>query len=379
MVSSITKKTIIVMHKGGAQIRGSEVCIGQTIIALLNEQYHVVVIRNNSVLDSRLPKSERLTLIDGMFPELMIDGPTVSLPIFEYPKALLRLYKLIRKFNPSLILCNGGLPCQTAVPVGRLMGVNVICHFHHPAPKRYFYFWLVKYTKHLIFPSNFTSSLVKQKCGRTGTVVYNAVDLYKRYKPADQVDSSHRNQLNIKPNSLVFGQIGALVPHKRPDLVIKCFAELLKERPDSHLVIIGVGSMLSELKALIKDIGLNSKVSLLGYVDSILPYLQHVIDISILASIEEGLGISVIEAAGCEVPSITRDCTGLSEVVIHEETGLKFDANDDTGLLRCMQEMANNPKLRTKYGKAARLYALEKFDLATYKQQMLDTIKNNET
>lgn len=370
-------KTILVMHHGGSQLRGSEICLIHTVNALLAAKFRVVLLRNNKIIDQALNKLKNLEIVDCHYPEIMIDGGHKSLPIFRYIRSFFSLRKLIKKYDVTRIVCNGGLPCQLGVPLGNSIGIPVVCHFHHPAPKRYFYFWLVKFADQLIFPSNFTASIVAEKCGRDGQVVYNAVDLDTRFVPVQSKDSRFRAELGIPDNGLVIGQVGALVPHKRPDFLIKAFAAICNRFPDLYLLIVGDGSMQETLRTEISRHQLDNRIKLSGYVEDVLPYLQNVININVLASIEEGLGISVIEAAGCSLPSIVSDCTGLKEVVVQNETGYRFSPNDNIELQSFLVKLIQDSALRIRLGKTAREQALKKFCLQQYRADMVNAIENS--
>ena len=364
------------MHQGGSQIRGSEVCLIHTINSLLAAKYKVILLRNHAVIDQALTELENLEIADCDYPEIMIDGGYKSFPIAKYIRSFLSLRKVIKQYGATRIFCNGGLPCQLGVPAGRSLGIPVICHFHHPAAKRYFYFWLVRFADKLIFPSNYTASIVARKCGRFGQVIYNAVDLNTRYVPSRSQYSHLRSELCIPQDGVVIGQIGALVPHKRPDFLIKAFAAICNRFPNLYLLIIGGGSMQESLRTDISRYQLENRIKLMGYVADVLPYLQNVININVLASVEEGLGISIIEAAGCALPSIVSDCSGLQEVVVQNETGYKFSPDDNTELQSFLMKLIQDPALRTRLGKAAREQALKKFCLSQYRAAMVNAIEH---
>jgi len=275
-----TTKTVMMLHCGGDQIRGSEVCLIHAVNAIIEKGYKVVVLRKNPCLDSLI--SEKVsTIIDEPFPEIMLDGSYRTFPLLKYLKSLRRLYKLTKKHNPCVIYCNTGLPCQLAVPVGKVRNIPVLCHFHHPAPKRYFYFWLVRYATKLIFPSNFTRSVAVNKSGRDGDVIYNAVDITTRFIPVETRDGSYRQALGFNENDIVVGQVGNLTTHKRPDVLIKCFSLAYEQNKNLRLVLVGDGPMNHDLKSLIDNLGLNSVIKLAGYVPDVLPYYQHIFDINV--------------------------------------------------------------------------------------------------
>lgn len=368
-------KTIILLHYGEDQFRGSEVCFVQTIDTLFENNFELVVVRKSTCIDEHI--SEKVeTIIDEPFPEIMLDGSYRSFPIIKYFQSLYRLYKSVKLHNPCMIYCNSGLPCQIAVPIGKLLNIPVLCHFHHPASKRYFYIWLVKYATKLIYPSNFTRSVVADKCGRDGDVIYNAVDLDTRFKPVIKKDNQYRQGLGFQQTDIIIGQVGNLTSHKRPDILIKCFADAYKQNKHLRLVLVGDGSMREELNTLINELRLESVVKLTGYVPDVLPYYQHVFDINALVSRDEGLGISVVEASACGLPSIVTDCTGLREVIDKNVTSLSFGENDLAQLTTNILSLAEDANVRKQMGIAAREKAEKMFSLKQYKNKILYHVKN---
>ena len=91
MVKTDSTKTVMMLHFGGDQIRGSEVCLVHAIDALSENGYDVIILRKDGCVDALI--SEKVnTIIDESFPEIMIDGSYRSLPLIKYLKSLYRLY-----------------------------------------------------------------------------------------------------------------------------------------------------------------------------------------------------------------------------------------------------------------------------------------------
>jgi len=368
-------KTILMLHYGEGQLRGSEICLVHAVEALSSAGFNIVVLRKNEILDEHIDGYVS-AILDEDFPEVMFDGSHRTFPLCRYTQSGYRLAKLVKQYKPSLIYCNSGLPCQLAVPVGKVFSVPVLCHFHHPASKRYFYIWLVKYASKLIFPSEYTRSVVEDKCGRTGDVIYNAIDIDSRFVPAPVRDNSYRQSLGIDESAIVVAQVGHLSPHKRPDFLVRCFSEARIRVGHLHLLLVGDGPMYDKLQELIKELGLADAVSLAGYVEDVLPYYQHVIDINVLASTVEGLGISVIEASACAVPSIVTDCSGLREVVDNDLTGLTFSPDDHSELADGIVRLAMDSATRQKLAQAARKKAERCFSLEHYKKRIVGSVES---
>lgn len=129
--------------------------------------------------------------------------------------------------------------------------------------------------------------------------------------------------------------------------------------------------MEGDLRRLVDELGIAHNVSVTGYVEDVLPYYQHVFDINVLASMEEGLGISIIEGSACGLPAVISNCTGLPETVLDGETGLLFDVNDSEGLRRHLIRLAESPSLRTSMGRAGRALAEERFSSTSYDEKFM--------
>lgn len=371
-----TLPTVFMLHRGSAGIRGSEVCFIESAHALAAAGYRVVVLRNHPVMDDQLRDSVT-ALVDFEFPELMIDGIRSELPLLRYAQSIRRMRQLIREWSPVLLYTNGGLPCQSAVPAGRSMGVPVLCHFHHPAIRRAYYLWLVKYADHCIFPSEYTSSHSLQKAGVVGDVVHNGVDP-ALFSPVQQRDGEWRARHGIAPDAIVVGQVGALVPHKRAQLLLRAFAKAAVQVPALHLCLVGKGPLEASLRADVERLGLQQRVTITGFVESVLPYYQQVIDINVLASVEEGLGISVIEGSACALPALIADSTGLRETVLPEETGYLFTPDDLESLTILILKLAGDSELRREMGAAGRALVQQKFSLDSYRAGVVAAVRSTQ-
>lgn len=368
-------RTVVVLHRGGAYIRGTEAVLIRSAKALAAAGFRLVVCRRNACIDGALASiSPQPEFVDFQFPELMIAGRESSFPIGSYLKALGQLQDIIRRRKVSFIYCSGGLPCQLAVPVARLARVPVLCHFHHPAIRRNHYLWLSRFVDKRVFPSAFVQQHSAPNPRDPGTVVYNGIDL-TRFRPAPLRDGRWRAQWGIPADALVVGQLAALAPNKRPEFLISAFSSLLKVAERKlHLCLVGAGPMQESLERLVNELGIAGHVTLTGYVDDVLPYYQHVFDINVLASTAEGLGISVVEGSACGLPAVVSDCTGLPETIIDGETGFLFGVNDAEGLRGHLLRLAESPSLRASMGQAGRAFAEKRFSATSYDEKFMAVV-----
>lgn len=358
---------VLVMHHGGSQVRGTEACLFKTLEALSEEGSEVFLIRNNDVIDQYVgPYCKEI--VNCTFPEIMIDGE-VRVPVVRYVRELLNLYNMFKGQEIGCIYLSGGLPCQLGVPLAKMLGSRTVCHFHHPASKRYFYFWMVNLAGTVITPSKYVSKLVKEKSNKSSNTVY--VGPEAKYFPMSGEKRERNKYLkNLDEKSVVFVQLGNLAKHKRPDFLIHAFAQAFTDNKNIRLLFIGDGPMRSYLEELISSYDLTGLVDLLGYVDSPADYLINVADVNCLASIEEGLGISVLEASACGLPSIVTNCTGLAETVVDGVTGIKVEPDSVESMRDAILAFADDSNLRREYGSAALDRVAREFSADNYKKSI---------
>ncbi|MFC5401546.1 glycosyltransferase family 1 protein [Cohnella soli] len=117
---------------------------------------------------------------------------------------------------------------------------------------------------------------------------------------------SVREMLGIPRNRFVIGHIGRFSPQKNQTFLLERFAEFLNVRPDAYLLLIGDGPQRAEMEAKAEALGLTPYISFLG-VRKDVPELMNAIDLFMLPSLYEGLGIVLIEAQAAGVPCLTSD------------------------------------------------------------------------
>lgn len=364
---------ILLIHNGGeGGIRGTEICVIQSIKALHAAGYRITFARTLPVIDY-LIRDEVVAIIDLRIPELLINGRRTKLPIAAYAKSFNALARLIKKLHPQLIYLSGGLPCQLAVPLGRIFGIPALCHFHHPANRRYYYCWLVPFAHKHIFPSKYTQMDAKAKASVAGEVIYNGIDT-SRFLPIKR-DDRWRTELSIASDAIVIGQVGQLTETKRPFFLLEAFARAVQQRSNLHLCFVGRGPLEQALRNEVLQHGLSSKVTITGYVEETLPYYQHVFDVNALASSEEGLGISILEGSACALPSLISDCTGLTETTIPDVTGLCFAPGDNAALVGSMIKLADDEGFRRSAGLAGRKFVEAQFSLKNYEDGIVNAVQ----
>lgn len=353
-------KKVLFLHRGGNQIRGTEEALLTLLRGLDRSRFEPVVFHSGPVMGAAL---EELGVEGHLreYPELMLTRGEQRLPLLRYARMLREMVAFGRAADVDAILCNGGLPCQLGVPAARWLGVPVVCLFHHPAPTAYYRWWFLARADRLLVASRFTGDHVYSRIGTRGETVYIGIDAAGRFVPPERRDPALRARLGIAPDEVVFSQVGALVPHKKHDLLVEGFARALPRVPGARLVIIGKGPEESRIRELVRARGLSEQVVLTGYVEDITPYFRQVMDVHVLPSSEEGLGLVNLQASACLIPNIGTDGTGIRESIKHGETGYLFPAGDAEALAARMVELGSDPRRREELGRNGRQFVLERF------------------
>ena len=114
-------------------------------------------------------------------------------------------------------------------------------------------------------------------------------------------------------------------PRKNVGLLLRAFARVREEHPDLSLVLVGEDPNDAVLR-LVRELGLKDAVIFGGIVpaDELLRLYQGAA-LFCLPSLQEGLGIVVLEALACGTPVVTTRCGGPEGIVIDGETGRVVD------------------------------------------------------
>jgi glycosyltransferase involved in cell wall biosynthesis len=143
--------------------------------------------------------------------------------------------------------------------------------------------------------------------------------------------------------------IGRISEQKRQRVLLEALARLPKN--SFHLSIIGGTDQAIAERA--TSLGLAGNVSWTGFVGD-KAALYRDLDVVVAPAVNEGFGMTVIEAGAHGLPTVAARSGAFPEVIRDGETGLLVEPDDPVALADALRRLITDPDLRLRLGDAAR-------------------------
>jgi glycosyltransferase involved in cell wall biosynthesis len=155
--------------------------------------------------------------------------------------------------------------------------------------------------------------------------------------------------------------VGKLNPQKGIAHLLRALA-IMRSRPSLDIVV-GVGSAPEDIGGLVQELHLAADRirwhPLLPQADLARLYRQATVLVS--PAVDEGLGLVAIEAQLSEMPVVAFQSGGLTDVVVHERTGLLVTVGDTRALAAALDRLLAMPDQGAQWGREGRVHALATF------------------
>lgn len=174
------------------------------------------------------------------------------------------------------------------------------------------------------------------------------------------------------------GTIKSIEDHNGIDCLIDAAKIIIHDyKKEINFLIVGDGSLMYKMQQKAKKLNLSNNVNFAGFINhkNIKDHYKK-LSIFVAASERESFGVSVLEAAACEIPSITTGIGGLTEVNIHNSTGIIIKENSPSELANSILHLYENKKLRKDLGKNGRKRVLKYFNWENNVSKMIKLYNN---
>lgn len=239
-------------------------------------------------------------------------------------KALWRLYRYCRQQQFDVVICNRFKVVSLMLQLNKLLKVPVCIGISHVLDeyRRRYRRWQVRYLAdarwHFVGVSDAVRDwLIAYDAGFTAHnthAIANAIDIAK----SESIQLSReqaRAVLGLPMDAILVGAIGQLFVRKGHTFLISALARLGDQYPHAQIGIIGRGPEEQTLRQQIADLGLESKVHLLGFRENALQYVRA-FDIWAMPSLKEGLPLALMEGMSGHLPVIASDIAEMRDLIV---------------------------------------------------------------
>jgi len=295
--------------------------------------------------------------------------------------AFLKLYFYFRKEKPDIVhthTIKAGFLGQIAA---KLAGVPIIIHTNHGFyfqnnsswMRRKFFIFIEKKSSqcsNLIFSINKEDieTAIKKKICAPDLIKYSGdgIDL-NRFSPqrfSEEFILNKKKQLGIDPKKKIIGIVARLVEEKGYLDLFEAFRIILKKFPQTLLLIVGPYEPEKKDKIhpeIVKKYQIEKSVIFLGErtdVEEIYPLM----DVFVLPSYREGLGLAILEASATEKPVIATNVRGCREAIDDGKTGILVPPKNPEKLAEAITYLFLNPEKANIMGKEGRKKVQREFD-----------------
>ena len=222
-------------------------------------------------------------------------------------------------------------------------------------------YWVCRKADGVIVPSQYLADIVRGWGTESSKIhlIYNGVDFKKSVLSKEEA----RKKIGI-PGNIILSS-GRLVPWKGFRMLIKIMPKVLEINQFFRLIIIGDGPEMNNLKTIVRNMGLDRKVYLVGKKskEDMAVYFAAA-DMFVLNSGYEGFSHQILEAMAAGVPVIASAMGGNKEVINQGENGFLVRYNDEFNLIEAIKGMHQSPELKSEFmiegEKTVEKYSLER-------------------
>ena len=304
--------------------------------------------------------------------------------IFNSPFILWEMYRLIKKnkydvIQSSLFYANffgrvAGILARTPLLIIEEHGIFKWKN-KHP-----FFIWidrfLARFTYKIICCSesvrDFTANqegisndkfLVLRNC-----LNFNSLDIPET---KDEIRKRH----SLRQDETIIGIVGVIKKEKGHLYLIDAFNILSKKYKNLRLLIVGDGLLSDDIKKCVDNLGINRSVLFFGWRHDI-PQLLKAMDIFVLPSVSEGLGIALLEAMYMKLPIVASDVEDIPEIAYNGINGLLVPPRDSELLASAIEKLILDKRYAERLAEKAQEMVLEGFSAQRYTASLEEIYKS---
>lgn len=302
--------------------------------------------------------------------------------------ARLRYINAVRKFikneEADLVYVNTAMAIYGGL-AAKLAGRKILWHIHEDLVPNLWNKIRIFLIKRLAYTVIFVASVISRPFGRklskqNWVIVSNPVAI-ERFSVTPAEAKECRKELNIPENAFVILNVGFITRRKGIDILLKAYARIKSEFPDSRLVIAGSHSNTppsywNELQQIIAQHKLNENVLFTGHREDI-ARLMAMSDMLVLSSRNEAVPICVLEAMVSGLPVVATNVGAIEEILEHGKLGIIVPPEDEMALAEGIRKLITDRAKRQELSQLAQQKARETYKSQTIFSQIEKIILNS--
>lgn len=200
-------------------------------------------------------------------------------------------------------------------------------------------------------------------------VWYSGVTIADLKSSTDKI--AFRQSFGWEGDTPIVLHVGRFAEQKNHLGLLKIFEKVRQQIPAAKLLMVGVGSLKSQIEAISTNRGLTDSVRFLGGRDDV-PLIMSLCDVFLFPSLHEGFGLVSIEASAAGLPVVGSKIAGLLEAICDRKTGLLHDVDDYEGMAQSVILLLKDPDYAKSLASAGRERVIQNFSIPTSANRLLE-------
>ena len=289
--------------------------------------------------------------------------------ILFYPRLLLFIRNEVKKNNPDGVLVFGDW--FSPITLLALLGLKFPVYISDRTIPNYTFKFPIPQLKKWLYPKSAGFIAQTQRSKEFKEKIFGK-KLKIQVIPNALPEFDKRQQINVEQqNKIIY--VGRFAWEKDPEILIRAMDFVAKKNPNWVLVMAGTGPLLNPMKALVKELNLDSNVVFLGNVNQVATLYQSA-KILVLPSVVEGFPNTLIEAMSFGLPCICFNDIPYEDIITQQIDGYVVFERSAELLANAINKIIEDNTLRETIGKNAQT-TVQRFSKEKIAQKLLEFMK----
>jgi len=199
------------------------------------------------------------------------------------------------------------------------------------------------------------------------SVIHNGIDINEYTQNVLKKPDILKN-FQINQNDKIVGSVGRLYPEKGYKYFIDAAKYTLNIMPNVHFFVAGDGPLRYELIDYTKSLGIEKKVSFIGFRDNIASFYPFM-DVYLQTSLTEGMPMAILEAMASGLPVVASDVEGIRDIISHEVDGVLVNSRSSADIAYVIKHIFDNQDDAKRLSRNARDKVIRNFSVQKMARQ----------